>query len=213
MLGGCENQRGPRTLQKMITEWDAFLLPLRSRGRGPSVGLKPAWVTGCGPRSPAGAAPLPPGSKAGWPRPPLPLHSSASTAPRSKHPSGPGRPAHPPPRAPRARALDPAYFLGVHGQELSPLGSTRVEELCGEAEGGRTGQNRYPPTAADLLSHRLSHSQHRCRPAPPGPRPARVRARPRRAAVARVKGRPAEGRGRGAPRACVLLPDRIGPEV
>lgn len=48
-------------------------------------------------------------------------------------------------------------------------------------------------------------------PAPVPPGPARSapspRARPRRASVARVKGRPAEGRGRGAPRACALPQD------
>lgn len=68
---------------------------------------------------------------------------------------GPTRPARPPPipagaprpprsRPPRARAPHPAYFLGVHGQGLSPLGPKPRRRAVGDGEGGPTGQDRYP---------------------------------------------------------------------
>lgn len=213
MLRGCENQRGSSALQKMIKKQGR--LPRSPQEPGPRTKCRAEASLGHRARSPQPEGrrfspsteedPAASPSAAAATRPAGP--ASAASPPLTTthhHPAGRGAGPRPPSAgARRARALLLAHFLGVHGQGLSPLGpKPRRRTVCGGREAG------HAETASRRHRRRLSSV---CTGASGPARSApSQRARRRRATVARVKGRPAAGRERGAPRACALPPNGSG---
>lgn len=172
MLRGCENQRGASALQKMIKKQGR--LPRSPQEPGPRTKCRAEASLGHRARSPQSARRRfsPSGEKdqaaspsaAAATRPAGP--ASAASPPPTTHPAEGPRP--PSAGAPPARALLPAYFLGVHGQGLSPLGpKPRRRTVCGGGE--------KPDTPRPLAAAASARSAP-VPPAPPGPRPASARA-------------------------------------